>query len=155
MATHHVRRVTVTPTLDTSAYADGDQMGALMTLEQLLSANRSGSELVLIKVLDKAKQSQPFDLFFFDAAPTLVGADNAAADISDADMEKCMGVVNVLAADYDPLANSSIATVAVRFPMVNLNKPADKCWLSLVSRGTPTYAANSLVITLTTVTEED
>lgn len=158
-----MRRVRVTPTLDTSAYATGDQVSALQTVNELLSADGMGSRLSLITILDKAKQKSALDLFFFDRVVT-VAADNAAADMTDADMINCMGVVNILATDYDDTASNSFATVNINFPMKHEGSgqvalgtpiiPRHRVYMAIVARGAPTYAASDLVITLTSETDE-
>ena len=148
------RRVQVTPVLDTSAYAANDQMSTLQTV-RVSTANRyPGGEIVCITVLDKAAQSQPLDLFFFDRSVTLA-ADQAAASISDADMEFCLGGVNILAVDYDATAANTIATVAppAGLPVISY-ATGWTIYMALVTRGSPTYAAGSLVISVTAALEE-
>ncbi len=71
-----LRKVTITPTVDTAAYAAGDQVSTLQTVDRLFPP-RVGGEIVLITVLDKGIQSSPLDLFFFSRSVT-VAADNAA-----------------------------------------------------------------------------
>ena len=146
-----VRRVQITPTLDTNAYASGDQASTLQTVK-ILSPTTTGGEIKLITVMDGAKQKSALDLFFFDRSVT-VASDNAAASFSDADMVFCLGVVNVLATDYDDNAANSIATVAVDFPCVS-SIASQPIYMAIVSRGAPTYAADSLVISIVSVLEE-
>lgn len=146
------RRVTLTPTLDTNAYADGDQVSTLQTLSRILPP-RVGGEIKLVTVLDKANQKVALDLFFFKAAVT-VAADNAAFTISDADMDHCLGVINVLAADYDAVSTTNgLATVAVNFPIV-FSTANDVIYVAIVSRGAPTYAASSLTIAFVSESRE-
>lgn len=149
-----VFRQQVTPTLDTSAYATGDQMSTIQQVD--ISAMKFGTELITITVLDKASQSQALDIFFFEKSVT-VAADNAAAAFSDADMEFCLGVVNVLAADYDSAgANNTIATVNLvpSMPLLSFTHGAN-IWFALVSRGSPTYAAGSLVLSFVGIQDGD
>lgn len=136
-----------TPVLDTSAYAAGDQMSTLQKVD--IGGTLVGCELITVTVLDKAAQSQPLDLFFFEKSVT-VAADQAAFTISDADMEFCLGVINILAADYDAVSTTNtFATVnpSPQLPLLSFTHGAD-IWVALVTRGAPTYAAGSLVISL-------
>ena len=145
----NTRRKTVTPVLDTSAYADGDQVSTLQTIDGLMSPRGEG-ELVLVTVLDKANQKVALDLFFFDGSVT-VAADNAAFTITDTDMESCIAVVNVLASDYDAVSTTNgFATVAVPRGIMLSRAAGGRVYMAIVSRGTPTYAAASLVLNLTT-----
>ncbi len=135
-----------TPTLDTAAYAAGDQMSTLQTVPFLDPL--FGAELTHLTLLDRALQKDPIDLFFFSRSVT-VASDNAAASFSDADMEFCLGVVNVLAADFDDNAANSIASVAIN-PNMTLradNRGRD-VFIALVQRGDGDYDASSIVVSL-------
>jgi len=130
-----------TPTLDTSAYASGDRVGSLMTLTGVGEAG-AGCVLDKVVIVDSAKQSSALKIFLFNAAPTLVGADNAAADISDADMtDKCIGVVNVATGDYHALNANSVADTTYDKA---IKSPGATVYALIVSAGSPTYAATSL-----------
>jgi hypothetical protein len=146
-----IRRYQVTPALDTNAYASGDQVSAIQAV-RVLSASRVGGVIKLITVKDNVLQKSGLDLFFFDRSVT-VANDNAAASFSDADMVFCLGVVNVTSADYDDNAANSFATVAVDFPAIASDAGAT-IYMAIVARGAPTYAATSLVISITAEIEE-
>jgi hypothetical protein len=138
---HHV--VEVSPTLDTSAYTSGDHMGTLMTLTGVGEAG-AGCRLEKVVVVDKAKQSQAMKILLFDASPTITSSDNAAVDISDAEMaDKCIGVVSVVTGDYTALNASSVADTTYNKP---IKSPGATLYALCVSAGTPTYAADSLVL---------
>lgn len=108
MITATQRRIlSATPTLDTNAYAQNDRMGSVMTFEGI---GAHGALLESLVVLDKGSQSKGFTLYFFNELPTVASNDNAALDITDAEMEKCIGTLPVVTADYKSVANSSIAT---------------------------------------------
>lgn len=144
MSLRRPRRITLTPTLDTNAYATGDQVSTLQTLSGLMPDHGAG-EIKQIVMLDKAKQSAALDLFFFDSSSVTLASDNSAFAISDADMLNCIGVVNILSTDYDVIGStSSIATITVPF-MVQPRGNGPTIYMAIVSRGTPTYAASDLV----------
>lgn len=140
-----VHTVTVTPTLDTSAYAAGDRLGSIMTI----TAGNNGSHpvtLMDLKVLDKADQGAAFDIMFFNALPTVASADNAAISITATEMEKYLGHVSITAdlyADFGPTKGAVKSLIGLGL------KPANQdgiVYALCVSRGTPTYAASSLVL---------
>lgn len=131
--------VEVTLTTDTSAYAPGDQIGVE---KELTGACNAGDPATLksVTVIDKAKQKSDLDILIFDADPTNAVADNAAADISDAEMvDKAIGIVSIVAANYKDLANSSIASVLSGMMV----KPDTNLYALVICRGTPTYIGPS------------
>lgn len=149
--TRRIVRQQLTPTLDTGAYATGDQVSTLQTLN--ICDPFFGAELQTITVMDGAAQSSALDLFFFDRSVT-VAADQAASSFSDAQMAFCLGVVNVLAADYDSNAANSIATVGLAPAMALYpNNKGRSVYVAIVARGSPTYAATSLVLSFNAVQE--
>lgn len=129
--------VQVTLTTDTSAYASGDQIDVEKAMD---GACNAGSPAILrsLTVIDKAKQKSDLDILFFDADPTNAVADQAAADISDAEMaDKAIGVVSIAAANYKDLNASSIATVSPGLMV------SGTVYALVVCRGTPTYTGTS------------
>ncbi len=146
-----VRRYQVEITAHADIYASGDQIGTLQTIT-VSSGSRVGATISLITVLDLIGQKSALDLFFFSQSVT-VAADNAAASFSDADMRFCLGVVNVLAVDYDDNAANSIATVAVNFPVIAADAGVN-LFMAVVSRGTPDYDTGPLVVAITATLEE-
>jgi len=99
-----------TPTLDTNAYANADQMGSLMTLTQGLDYIGTAF-LESIVIIDKDKQNKGFTILFFNAAPTIASSDNGALDITDAEMaSKFIGQVSFATADFKSINASSIAS---------------------------------------------
>ena len=148
---NRTKLVSFTPTLGTIAYTSADRLGSINTFDLDFSGANAGEHaatLQEVRVFDAAVQSAAFDILFFDALPTVASADNAAIDITDAEMlAKCIGHVSILAADYCILANSSIATKRVEKVLIPASG-AQALWAVLVARGTPTYAADSLKISL-------
>lgn len=76
-------RFQVTPGVSTTAYTASDVVGGLLTFTGL-----RGGTLVGVTVADKASQTNVrYILVLFESAPTSI-ADNANADIADADLAK-------------------------------------------------------------------
>ena len=139
------------PTLDTAAYAAGDYI-AKGSIANVFAGNGRAATLVSLTVLDTAKQKAAFDIFFFNADPTVASAVNAAIDIADAQMTSFIGHLSIATSDYaTDLAGSSIATQ--KNIQLALDSAVDSTTLYyvLVSRGSPTYAADSLTIKLNVV----
>ena len=146
--------VTVTPTIDTTIYASGDQLGSLMTFPGLLGPGKSG-QLVYASVYDKALQSAALSLLLFSSQPTIASSDNAALNISDAEMLKCMAAIPFTTA-YTSTSANSINTIPLSsgnnpvLPIAVYSTVADGTIYAIMRcGGTPTYgAASDLVITL-------
>ena len=127
---------------DTSAYADHDQIGSLLTIsDAFLGASKKGV-IVSISVLDKASQESALTVHFFDESPTVTSSDNAALNISDSEMaDKHVGKIEIAAADYQTLSASSVATSDNAG--VVISSKSDDLYLIVESAGTPTYTGST------------
>lgn len=139
--------LTATPTISTSVYAAGDQIGGIMELDPDLVNCEPNDAFVIqsISFIDKASQDAAIDLLFFSESVTLA-SDNAAADVSDADLVSYyLGHVSIAATDYSALNDNSVGSV--RNVGLQLKMPTGggdaKIYVAAVSRGTPTYASTS------------
>lgn len=108
--TRYSRILTITPTISTSPYTAGDQLGDVITLNALL--NEVGrSTLQDIAVIDKSNTGALIDFFFFDDTPTLVSSDNDPAEISDDELAtKFLKIVAI--GGYRGLVGNCVATVS-------------------------------------------
>ena len=92
----------------------------------------------------QAQQDAALVIYFFDENPTVASSDNAAIDISDAELEdKCIGQMTIAAADYDDLANASVATVPASSNGIvfRSQEAGGEIYAVVKTSGTPTYAA--------------
>jgi hypothetical protein len=141
-------RIQVTPTCDTSAYATGDSLCGLITFAGAARISGGSGIIQSILVLDKTQaQRAAMDILFFDRSVTVAAA-NAALAMSDGDMAYCLGVVPI--GPYNTAwpgtpANSIATLLNVGLPFV-LN--GTDLFAAVCVRGTPTYGANDIVITL-------
>lgn len=144
-----VVRLSVTPTISTTAYASGDVLGGQMTFSNAVRVSGGSGVIQSILVLDRSQaQRAAIDLLFFDRSVT-VAADNAAIAMSDADMANCLGLVTIgpynTAWPGTPL--NSIATLPnIGLPIVC---NGTDLFAAAVVRGTPTYALGDLTFILT------
>lgn len=140
------RTFTVTPTVDTSAYATGDAIDVLQTIADFLRGADQAGIIEQISIVDASGQDAPLDLIFYQSTVT-GGTDNAAYDPSEADLKESAGHVSIVAADYSTFANNSVATVTPNFQLQFEDTTSLR--FQIVSRGTPTYAgADDLQIRL-------
>jgi len=137
-------QVEITPTVDTSAYGSGDQIGTVFTITPVSDAG--GAHLAVLDtviVTDKASQSAALDILLFDELPTVASADQAACNVSDAEMaDKCIGVISLASASYKALSANSVV-MAHQLSLSLKPKKDNTLYGLLVSRGTPTYTSAS------------
>lgn len=79
-------------TIATTAYSANDQMGTIMDFASAVRTAGGTGTVLTATLVDKAKIVGAIDLYLFDRSVTLA-ADNAVADISDADMLFCLGKI--------------------------------------------------------------
>ena len=141
--------VTMTPVVDTAIYASADQLGSLVELTNAMDDSSGTGTIVSVTVLDKAAQSSTATLLIFNDKPVVASVDNAALNISDAEMSsKCVGVIPIPTASFVALSASSAMAVLNVQLLVNSVKSADNAggrslWAILRSGGTPTYTSTS------------
>lgn len=137
-------KVLVAPTLDTSAYSDGD----ILFTEIALDATSLGFSSYVVKIknvriIDKDDNKGALDLLFFVGDPN-IGTINAAPSISDTDAEKFLGMVSIAAADYYDLGGVSVVFKTCEI----VYQYAYGCYIVGISKDTKTYAADGMKISL-------
>lgn len=109
MATLFTTTISQTPTITAGAYTAGDAIGGLLTFANAVrGSGRSRATITNVTIVDDAKQSAPIDLVFFNQTFTAT-ADNAAFDPTDADMQNCIGYIDVAATDYAEFNDNGVA----------------------------------------------
>ena len=142
--------ITVTPVVDTNALAANDL--AVATLTRLQRVGKPGGTTVLqqVMLLDKDLESVATELWFFDTVSVTLPALNAAWSISDANAERCVGVVNIATTDYFATALNSVAIKKQMGLSMKLASDSTDLWAAIITRGGPTYtAASDLTFTFT------
>lgn len=137
-----------TPSMHTSALDAGDVAADTEIVTAICRANDRAITLTSLFLIDKADQKAELDIYFFSGSGTL-GTEGAAPSISDANAALIQGYLNVPNTAYKDLGGVSVAQVTVA-PMV-LKPPsgADDIYIGILNgAGTPTYAADSLVLRL-------
>lgn len=156
--------ISVTPDLDTSAYASGDRLGSIQTIPGVFrrigrafdhnailskdAPNQCGKVILQsIYIIDQALQSQPIDILFFDELPTVASADNAPIDVSDAEMiAKSIGSISITEPYIALAANSNVTKPNIGLLLKQKSTAADgNLYAVCVIRGNGTYQASSLV----------
>lgn len=143
----------VTFTTDTAAYAAGD---VLADTQEITNAFRVAGDSAIVYSMefqDKADQGAAFDVVFFRASVSL-GTENSAPDISDSDAESILGIIPVSTAKYKDLGGCRIATLpAADCGLGVCSTDGNSLFVGLISQGTGTYAATSLLGKITLLRE--
>lgn len=140
--------IAVTPTVDTSAYANGD---LVFDLTAITNAVRVAGETAFIKsltIIDKDAQGAALDIWVAQGNTTL-GALNAAPNITDANIaaNRMHFLASILAGDYKTLSGAKIATRQDLSLEVKAGSATRDYYIAAVSNGsTPTYTAGGLVL---------
>jgi len=144
----HTTERTISPTVDTSAYADGDNIGGTEYQITDIVNNDQGGFIWTITVQDYAKQTPEFTLLFFSKEPeNTTFTDNAALDIHDSDLPYFVGHISITSSEYASLSDNAVATKTdVGIGYVALD---DDLWVVLVADGAATFTAGTdLVINI-------
>jgi hypothetical protein len=142
LGTSDIKTVRVIPTISTSAYVTGNQVGAgAFKIPSICPDSNYGLVGYNILILDGSKQDQPFDLLFFDSNPTVTSSDRAAADISLANAKGILiGAAQVTT--YMDLANVSIGFASFTGWCGQPKSGLDIYCLPII-RGSATYATSA------------
>lgn len=140
--------VSATPVLDTSAYQSGDSLHtADLTFENVVDTAGGSGLLVGLVIIDKANQAISTELWIFDAplANTTHTA-NAAWNLADADAGSFVGLLK--SGTWYASSNNAVTTRDWQEQPFQCAPGSRNLYGVLVTRGTPTYAADSLVVKL-------
>jgi hypothetical protein len=137
--------ITVTLSLDTSAYASGDLLADTQEVTNYLSVAGTTSYLQSMTVVDEDDQKVAFDVYFLSSNVTM-GSENSAPSISDANSRSILGFVSVIATDYKDLGGTAIASIK----NIGLTLTGQTgLWVAVVNgSGTPTYSAAGVKLRL-------
>ena len=140
-------------TIDTNAYSANDVVGGRLTFA-VPSPSNCGI-IQWLKITDADNEGAALDVYIFNAAPTSI-ADDAAAAFAIGDLDKLITKVEIAAADYE--AVNSLKFVIKDEGSEGMNRAyqtdADgNLYAYVVCTGTPTWtAATDLKMTLGVLT---
>lgn len=144
-----VTRPYATPTIATTAYANGQSVG------QLLSFPIPGKPcfILSVTVVDKANAKGPLTLHFFNRKVADV-ADQQPWTLPDNDAMAQIATVTIAAADYVSHGTQCATRVYVPpapIPAIHSASGAHNIWLKIVAGGAVTYSANNDLMVLLTL----
>lgn len=118
-----------TPTISTSAYTSGFQIGGIMKIDNMVRQNSNNNgdatgfgsaEIHSLKIADNSTNNAPIDLWFFGLSPTLTNAgDHTAFSITKAHQLSALyqGAINI----GTTWSNSAVACGSTDGANVSLN----------------------------------
>jgi hypothetical protein len=141
----------ISPTCTSVAYSANTCIGGLQAMGGLFHAPASGGGTITKLVLSDAKnQKVATDVVFFRSNPSATTfTDDAVIAMAAADLKKVAGHASISAIDYITFTSTSgcEATVVPNIT-VKLNTTS-VLYAALITRGTPTYTAAALQLTIT------
>lgn len=103
-------RLSVTPTISTSAYTAKDNVGGLMTFTGAARTSGGSCRIDAVQVVDQDREMADLDLVLFDRTIT-VPTDNAIFDPTDAELAYCVGWVPITGGHYADFNDNAVASV--------------------------------------------
>jgi hypothetical protein len=137
------RTITVTPVLDTNAYAAGDVLFAATELD-FGNAHVSGV-IKHASILDTDDQAAQTVTLYFAGETFTLGTANAAISISDDDAAKLLGTANVTTST-DLVGSRFGQNTAIDLPF-SVN--AGSLYVAASTGGTPTHTASGIKLRVT------
>lgn len=136
-------QVSITFTLDTSAYASGDVLAIPTVLTGALRKTDGTGILQSITLNDKDDQGQPLYVVVLDANVSL-GTINAAVSITDANSDSILAIIPVESSDWIDLGGCRVAHIRNLGIPVKAVSGASTLFVGLITRGTPTHTASGI-----------
>lgn len=143
------KRISVTPTISTSAYAAGDALGGKLTFSNAARSSGYGGVITGVTIIDKDQERAPLELVLFNQDFTNT-TDNAAFDPSDADLANAVCVIPI--AQYYNFNDNSIGYSGDLNISFNCN--TTDLVGQLIVRSAPTYSATSDIIVILHIVQE-
>lgn len=146
-------RVTATPTISAAAYANNEQFGTVMTFANMGLANGGAGKIVNAILTNRDTDAPVLELWLFRVSPTMVGSDNNAFDLTDANLEagEIVGIIDFLA--WQNTASGQVSIGQIRgqglggSPLEYIcGSSATSLFGIMVVRATPTPASTADVV---------
>jgi len=135
--------ISVTLTLDTSAYTAGDLLAEAQAFTAF-RANDKHAKLVSMTVIDEDDQGAAFDVYLTNVSTTW-GSENGAPSLADAGARSIQAILPVATADYKDLGGVKVAHYKALDAILEAVSGAATLYVAVVNgAGTPTYTASGI-----------
>ena len=136
--------VNVTFSLDTNIYAAGDVLADTQIIAACMRANDKGGVWDSLLLIDKDAQGVAMTIYLLDANVSM-GTENSAPSISDANTEKIIATLEILATDWKTLNGVKFVDIGDMARPVKPVAGSDDLYAAIVlDAGTPTFSATGL-----------
>ena len=135
--------ISVTLSLDTSAYANGDLLADAQAVTGAARASGKGGELVSVVVVDEDDQGAAFDIYLTQVS-TSWGTENSAPTVTDAVARSIQAVIPIGTGDYKDLGGVKVAQIKNIGAVYETSGGADLYVAVVNGSGTPTYTASGV-----------
>lgn len=133
-----VTQIALNPTISTSAYATGNNMGGVLTFANAVRISGGSGRIKGIIITDSSKQNVAMDITFFSATPA-AQTDRTATAISASDLALIIGQTNV--SNYASFNATSAAFVQCDIP---IKLAATSLFALTTLRGAGTYTSTAV-----------
>lgn len=138
--------ISVTHSLDTSAYASGDLVADTQEIPGVMRVAGGQAVLDSIVILDEDDQGVVLN-FVFSQVSTTFGTENSAPNISDANLATAQGHVAFATTDYVDVGGAKIGTRSnIGLPMESASGSTSLYVAIVNGAGTPTFTATGLKV---------
>lgn len=138
-------QVSVTPTVSSgAAYSANDQVGGIQTIPIPDGVALDSVKLHCVHVVDSSSQSAALTLFLFNTLPTVASSDNAALNISDAEMvANASHVTFIAAASYGVTSANTMGGSGDDSSGHPMRPTTNNVYAVVATTGTPTYTSTT------------
>ena len=128
----------IDPTLDTSAYADGDVFFVPVEISDVVINAGESVLLDAVKVIDKDDKASPIDLIFLKSDVSIGDLNDTATVPTTAEY---LGTVKLVAADYTDLGAIRVGEKKEVNEIFATADDSTSIWVGGIIRGAATYGA--------------
>jgi len=108
---------------DTPDYSNSDQLGSLITVSNAVRKTGGTGKIRSLVLYDDDKLNADFDVLIFDSSPTIASSDNGALDISEANLQKLIGRIEIRQADWSDISGHTYCVIGnLDLPVKSLTK---------------------------------
>lgn len=137
-----MRQVSETPTITAGAYSALDAVGGKLEFENVCTPYKNTGTIIQAHIHDKAKQNALLYLVLFSEDFTAT-ADNAAFDVTDADLLHVVGTIEFPVASYRSFNDNSFVEADTILDFELIEGGTSLFGQLYVVTSTPTYAATT------------
>lgn len=135
--------ISVTLTLDTSAYTAGDLLADTQAITGACRVSGGQVELVSLLAVDEDDQGVAMDVYVTSSNAT-AGTENSAPSISDASARSIQAIIPIASGDWKDLGGVRVANIKNIGAICEGSGSADLNVFVVNGAGTPTFTANGI-----------